>query len=820
MKTLAISFGIGAFLGSNFISATSTANKQVQTLNTLIRNLEKNSEKVEGLKKLRKEIINTSREIAEKKNAIDKLKKSLKEEGTDTEATRLKIKSFGEEISKLQKKYGEQKQKLKANQEYLKKEGVEVDNLSQSYKKLQEQIKRAEKARKINNFRNKITEKSEAISSGASKVATGAAATTALIYPAIKKAIQSESAYADVKKQFDFAIEEEAKAYRENLEKIISEKGIAISLEELYSSAATAGQSGIDKNESLEYIELATKMGVAFDISRQQAAETMFQWKNAFNKPLPELKDLIDQVNYLGNSTGASSPAIAEFVNRVGNIGTSAGFATGEIASIGATLIEQGMAPEIAATGAKKLMSAMTKGFAATGNQKEVYEMLGLDPEYLAKEAQQDAQGTMLKILKKIKGVSKDKQGAILTMLFGEEGMRGAAGLLQNIDRLQRNFSLTENKNSYLGSSDKEFEARQATLENQILILKEMAAINVRNFGELLLPTISSATERLVVFSRFLIKFQKEHPKLFDFLAKSLLGLAAGLTVVGTVGKVVGIAGKGIAALMTPTGLAVAIILSLVAAGYMLYKNWDIVKEKASELREKVSELVNKYWYMLGPIGYLIKAGKSIYENWDTIKLKAIELKEKIVDMVMNGINNFVEFKDKAVAILRIPFDYIGKKVEDLKNAGKELKDYFLEIFEEIKNFSITGAIKSGASYLWEKGKGFIPGFATGGIVNSPTLAMIGEGAYSEAVIPLNNDSNSLNLWEKTGRLIGAYESKGSQIPYSNEFKFTYAPVVNASNADGVREVLEKDARIKYEEFKSYFERYQQEMFRRGRNGR
>ena len=42
------------------------------------------------------------------------------------------------------------------------------------------------------------------------------------------------------------------------------------------------------------------------------------------------------------------------------------------------------MAPEIAATGAKKLMSAMTKGFAATGNQKEVYEMLGLDPEYLS----------------------------------------------------------------------------------------------------------------------------------------------------------------------------------------------------------------------------------------------------------------------------------------------------------------------------------------------------------------------------------------------------------------------------------------------------
>ena len=817
MKTLAISFGIGAFLGSNFISSTSTANKQIHTLNSLIRNLEKNSDKVEGLKKLRKEIINTSHEISEKKAAIDKLKKSLKEEGKNTEETRLKIKVLGEEISRLQKKYSEQKQKLKTNQEYLRREGVSVDNLSESYQNLQEQIKKAEKARQRQERIDKVMQKSDHISSASNKVATGAATATALIYPAIKRAIQSESAFADVKKQFDFTSEKEAKEYREKLEKIISEKGIAISLEELYSSAATAGQSGIDKNESLEYIELATKMGVAFDISRQQAAETMFQWKNAFNKPLPELKELVDQVNYLGNSTGASSPAIAEFVNRIGNIGTSAGFATGEIASIGATLIEQGMAPEIAATGAKKLMSAMTKGFAATGNQKEVYEMLGLDPEYLAKEAQQDAQGTMLKILQRIKGMSKDKQGAILTMLFGEEGMRGAAGLLQNIERLQRNFSLTENKNGYTGSYDKEFKARQATLENQILILKEMASINIRNFGELLLPTISSAVARLTEFSRILIEFQKKHPKMFDFLAKSLLGLAAGLTTIGTAGKLIGIAGKGVAALMTPTGLLVAIILSLVSAGYLLYKNWDTVKQKATELKQKVGEIIDKYWYMLGPIGYLIKAGKSIYENWDTIKLKASELKEKLVEMVMNGIENFNEFKDKAVAVLGIPFDYMKQKIEALKNAGKELKDYFLGIFEEIKNFSLSEAIKNGGSYLLHK---FIPGFATGGIVNSPTLAMIGEGGYSEAVIPLNNDVNSLNLWEKTGRLIGAYENIGSKSSYNNEFKFTYAPVVTAPTAEGVKEVLENDARMKYEEFKAYFDRYEREMFRRGRNGR
>lgn len=248
--------------------------------------------------------------------------------------------------------------------------------------------------------------------------------------------------------------------------------------------------------------------------------------------------------------------------------------------------------------------------------------------------------------------------------------------------------------------------------------------------------------------------------------------------------------------------------------------------------------MVDKYWYMLGPMGHIIKAGKLIYENWDTIKLKASELKDKLVEMVMNGINNFNEFKEKAMVLLGIPFDYMASKIENLKNLGKDLKDYFLEIFEEIKNFSLGDAISNGVSYLKnkiipgsneenrepteEKGGFFtklIPGFATGGFVSSPTLAMVGEGGTSEAIIPLIRDSNSMNLWEKTGRLLGAYEKNSSSSSSNNTFNFTYSPVVNAKDATGVKEVLERDARMSYEQFKGYFDRYQRETYRRG-NGR
>lgn len=139
--------------------------------------------------------------------------------------------------------------------------------------------------------------------------------------------------------------------------------------------------------------------------------------------------------------------------------------------------------------------------------------------------------------------------------------------------------------------------------------------------------------------------------------------MAAGFTAIGVIGK--GVSGiiSGFTFLTSPVGIVTAAIVGLIVAGYALYKNWD------------------------------------------TIKLKASELKNKIVEMVMAGVENFNEFKDKAKEILGIPFDYLATKIENLKNLGKDLKDYFLELFEEIKNFSLTDAISDGASYLVGKAK-------------------------------------------------------------------------------------------------------------------
>lgn len=857
----------------------------------------------EEKKKLKNRMSEVSREIKENKGNSNNLKIKYNKLKAELEGINIKlttsknnfsqvgkaINTNNKKTSSLEKQYDSLKNKMenlsrtqtKNNEEFektkkiLEEQNISIKDTAKSYSELERKIESSNKALAKYQKAERLKEKGNQISSAGTKPLQVAGAVTGIGYNAVRTAIKAESAFSDVKKQFDFATKEDEEKFKSDLQKIITEKKVAISLEDLYGMAANAGQSGLSQDEAISYIEEASKMAVAFDMSREEASKYMFTWKNAFNMNLDQLKELSDQINVLGNNTGASESQISEFLTRLGNIPKLAGMAENQTAALGASLIEMGMAPEVAATGAKKLLNVLSKGMSADKSEKEALEMLGLDAEYLSVMAKKDSEKAMDLVFSKLSKVKETKQSAIMAMLFGEEGKVAGANILASYEKYTKNLSLVKDKNIYEGGKDKEYDNKSNTTENRLKNLSAQFDIIKANVGEQLLPLVIEASGHVANILEKVSKFMKEDPEGFKKLIKNitygigaLYGFGGALKLVGLgfktysaytriagivtekeligrmknisrrgsksllkggksliqgVGKTIikgtQLVSKGIGMLATPTGLVIAGIVALVAAGYLLYKNWDKVKKKASDLKQKVSELVDKYWYMLGPFGHIAKAGKMVYENWDTIKLKASELKEKLVDMVMNGIENFSNFKEKAIAVLGIPFDYMKEKIENLKNLGNDLKDYFLGIFEEIKNFSLTGAIKNGVSSLWNKGKEIVPGFANGGFVSSPTLAMIGEGAYSEAVIPLNNDSNSLSLWEKTGRLIGAYENKNSSSNSYNEFKFTYAPVVNVSDSTGVREVLEKDAHMKYEEFKNYFDRYQKEMFRRG-NGR
>lgn len=825
-------------------------------------------------------------------------------------------------IQSLREKQKKNINEIRETTKQLKEQSISVKDTAKSYEELEKKANAYNKALEHYQKANAIKEKGSKIASYGNLPLKAAGVATVAGAGALSEAIRAETAFAGVKKQFDFETAEEEAKFKEDLLKLVVEKRIAVSLEELYGMAANAGQSGLNKDEAVGYIEAAANMGMAFNMSREQASEYMFAWRNTFEMNLTQLKELTDQINTLGNNTGASEIKIAEFITRMGNLPTVVGMATNQTAALGASLMEMGMAPEIAATGAKRLLTILNKGMAATGSEKEALNILGLDPDYLAKATLEDPEKALETVFFKLSKLKEHEQGAVMTMLFGEEGKVAAANIMGAFDRLKRNINLAKDSNIYSGATNKEAEIQKNTAANQLQVLKTEFDVIKADLGTELLPLVKEGATYLKAFLEKLLKIMKEDPegfkrmvKLFVYGTGALYGFGGALKLIGgllhgyagivnlvglatekelglktiraaktitqqfknlgkaglQVGKIIGngilnggklasngvvkftkmsiqylkllgstglqvgktiglgilnggkfligglakLGSLGMAALASPITWVILGITALIAAGYMLYKNWDTVKEKAVQLKDKVVELVDKYWYLLGPIGYMIKGGKALYENWDTIKLKAGKLKDKIVNMVTGAIEQWNIFKEKSLAILGIPFDWLDKKIEGIKEKGGHMLDGVLEIYEKIKNFSITDSIKNGASWLGEQFN--IPQFATGGVVNSPTLALIGEGGSSESIIPHERTPKSLNLWEKTGKLLGAYKPTSTTNNNSSAtITFSYSPTIYANDSNSLETTLKKDKGDFERWFKESMNKYEKERFRRG----
>lgn len=121
-----------------------------------------------------------------------------------------------------------------------------------------------------------------------------------------------------------------------------------------------------------------------------------------------------------------------------------------------------------------------------------------------------------------------------------------------------------------------------------------------------------------------------------------------------------------------PIGLVITAVAALVGIGWMLYKNWDLVKTKTLQLWEMLDNnpigCVIKWFIKFGnPIGQAINLflwlKENIYDNWEIIKNKFIPILELIknpVDTAKNAIGGLIdklkfwnntEIKDKTINI-------------------------------------------------------------------------------------------------------------------------------------------------------------------------
>ncbi|WP_019388994.1 phage tail tape measure protein [Kingella kingae] len=344
----------------------------------------------------------------------------------------------------------------------------------------------------------------------------------ALILP-VKLAIDFESAMADVKKVVDFETPEQFKQMGNDI--VAMSRKIPMAATELAKIVALGGQSGIAQNDLMRFTESAAKMSVAFDISAERAGQSMAELRSAFKLDQSGVETLADKINYLGNTTPAAAKGIMEIVQRVGAFGTVAGYNTGTVAALGATMRGFSIQEDIAATSIKNMMLALVAGETATKSQKAAWKELGFDHEQIAKDMQKDAEGTTLKVLEAVSKLEKYKQASTLKELFGSESLLGIAPLLTSIDTVKKNLEGVKSAANFDGSMNKEYEARAATTANNIQLLKNSLTGLGITVGTILLPAVN----RFVVLSTSVVNALTDWAQQHPVLTQAIVGTTAAI---------------------------------------------------------------------------------------------------------------------------------------------------------------------------------------------------------------------------------------------------------------------------------------------------
>lgn len=478
-----------------------------------------------------------SAEAAKARKEVGRLTQVKKDAEQTLKKERLALKAAEQSTAKLTTAYGRQAQELGGLRRDLGAAGLKVNALGAEELRLAKQTTAANKAleqqsaklKRIQTLQDRIAsrnaQKGELVGQ-----AVGVAAAAAPMVMAGKRSIEYESKFADVKKVVNFANEKEEADYRRQMMKMAGDLGVK--QDGIADIVTAAGQSGIEKDQLLQFAESATKMSVAWDVSAEEAGSTLATWRAAMGLTQKNALDLADATNYLSNNMNAKAKDIAAVMVRQGSTAMGAGFSYNDTAALSASLIAGGASEETAATALKNISGALTAGYSATGSQKQALDKLGFDPEELASAMQQDAKGTLLGVLRELQDVSADERGAVISQLFGSEIKGAVSKLVTTLDDDKNGviaaFGRVAKEADRAGSVNDEYANRSKTRGHLLAQLSGKFDRMVITLGDRLLPVLDAVVPPLMTVVDAVSDFAEANPQ----LASGLLGVAAAIAVV------------------------------------------------------------------------------------------------------------------------------------------------------------------------------------------------------------------------------------------------------------------------------------------------
>ena len=346
----------------------------------------------------------------------------------------------------------------------------------------------------------------------------------------VKLAMDFESDMADVKKVVDFDTPAQFKEMSDDILKLTRE--IPMAGGELAKIAASGGQLGVAREDIIGFTREIAKMSVAFDMSAEIAGESMAKLANVYKIPITGIGKLGDAINELSNNSPAKAENIVNVLGRVGGVAKQFGLSEFQTASLSNAFISLGRTQEVAGTAINGMLTKLMTADKQGAKFQAALKSMGTSSRDLKKAIAENGEQALMDFLKQVEKLPKDQQMGILVDLFGLEYADDVAALVGGLDQYEKSIELLKKTGAggqpaFLGSMDKEFQARAATTSANWQTFKNSLVELGITVGSTLLPAVNELLNAIKPMITGLSDWANANPG----VARSLLGFVAGLAL-------------------------------------------------------------------------------------------------------------------------------------------------------------------------------------------------------------------------------------------------------------------------------------------------
>lgn len=417
------------------------------------------------------------------------------------------------------------------------------------------------------------------------------------------------------------------------------------------------------------------------------------------------------------------------------------------------------------ATANKKLAKNAYAAADGTGSQAEAFNKLGISVLDSNGELK-DSETLFQEVITALGGVENETERAALAQELMGKSAANLNPLIEDGGETYKRVSETLKKYN-LDFIDQETLDKANEFNDELDTMKLLGSVALAQLGSQLAASLAPVLEKVVDLAGRLAEWLGNlDPKVLTViatvgafvavLAPLLIGLGKVAFAISSLISLFGVVGPAIAAIAGPIGIVIAIAAALVAAGVLIYKNWDKIKEVAQIVGAKIKEI------------------------WTSVKTSVINT----VNSLKTGLSNaWTAIKNAVTKAAKAWFDAMTWPYRKAWDIIKGIIDKIKGLFPiDIKSFFSKIKLPH-FSWDWMDIGGIISipkihvdWYKTGGIFDSPTIAGIGE-AGPEAVVPLDK------FWSKMDAIAAASQGSGT-APVINIY-----PTPTQSPTDVAREV-------------------------------